>query len=486
MTRNVQPLAPHRRARRTDQPHSALGVHPSRRPLPNVAIHSLVVGLILCGSIACSTTRPAFSTRCNPYERNNRVYAPLNNELLVALGQNMLKIRDRGGPDNRMFFGNWRLGRQRFQREITAVAFVEGHTLIGFEDGRLLKVRGTGGTGENMFAIHRTDNGFRTVEGYDYYVGSHQFNSGVMGIYPADAYTFISFRNGKLLKVRGSGGSGANLFAIHETRFNFSGLSGYNYYVGDQRFRSAVVDVSHGQGVTLISLRDGRILKVRGFGGSGHNMFAVDENRNHFTGISGYDYYQGDQKFEQCASAVSILGDETLIGFWDGRILKVRGTGGTGRRMFNVREASYGFENHSESSAGYLIGSQHLSRKITTIQQAGDELLVALQRRGTLKISGTGGTGGNMFNIEWSGGEYRQASSNYPQYLLGQDRQRGYIRGITPVAGFTFFVNRYSEVLKVSGTGGEGTQMLGAQELWCDATFSAVVGCYCGEDLCAF
>lgn len=438
--------------------------------------------LLVCASVlttaACTSIGPVTSGgACDP-DGAHKVYDPNGSELLVSLGENMLKVREHGGTDRTMFDDDWRIGDQVFTSRVSAVAFVGGTTLLGFRDGRFLKIRGTGGTGHNMFAVERTGDGFRSVPGYDHYVGSHRFRSEVTGIYPAGSVTFVSFADRKLLKVRGSGGSGQNLFAIRETASSFSGLPGYDYYLGDQRFDSDVVDVSHAHGVTLISLQDGKVLKVRGTGGTGHNMFAVTERGDHFESVAGFDYYLGDQRFGRPASAVLITDTETLIAFTDGRILKVRGTGGTGRRMFNVTEASYGFRTYDGRFTDHLVGSQHLEHRILLLQPAGDELFVSVSGRGLLKIAGTGGTGGNMFNIDWTNGAYQRSSGSSAEYLRGQERSRGNVVTLSWISGLTFFVNEECEAFKVTGTGGLGREMFGAYELWCSPTTS-VVGC-CG------
>ena len=70
------------------------------------------------------------------------------------------KVRDSGDVGSAIFTGSFQIGRQLFSNKITCIEYVDGYTLIGFKDGRVAKIIGTGGTGQNMFNIKKSPNGF--------------------------------------------------------------------------------------------------------------------------------------------------------------------------------------------------------------------------------------------------------------------------------------------------------------------------------------
>src|SRR5262249_1241498 len=146
-----------------------------------------------------------------------------------------------------------------------------------------------------------TDSGFATwsTSSTVYLIGSQKFSSGVSGVYQAQGSTFIALLNRNLVKVKETGGTGYNMFAVSESDGTVTGLSGYNYWQGTQRLeaRAAGIGFSAAEGVMVLGLRDGSVLKVSGTGGTGQNMFAVQETGGTVTGVSGYNYWQGTQQF---------------------------------------------------------------------------------------------------------------------------------------------------------------------------------------------
>src|SRR5437588_440642 len=103
--------------------------------------------------------------------------------------------------------------------------------------------------------------------------------------------TFVALNDGRLLKVQGSGGTGANML-------NIDSDPQYTAYVlGTQAFNGVVSCITEVGGSTLIGFCDGRLLKVKGTGGTGANMFAVTDQGpgNEFGGVAGYNHYEGGQ-----------------------------------------------------------------------------------------------------------------------------------------------------------------------------------------------
>src|SRR5437764_2790544 len=139
-----------------------------------------------------------------------------------------------------------------------------------------------------------------------------------------------------MLKISGTGGTGHNMFAIQESSSDFSGLSGFHYYIGDQRFTGTPTAVLYRGNETLVGLGNGRLLKVTGTGGTGHNMFAVEETSNGFKTVPGFPYLVGSANFRVSVTHLSFVDGQTFIGTAKGGLLKVSGTGGSGFNVFAV------------------------------------------------------------------------------------------------------------------------------------------------------
>ena len=149
----------------------------------------------------------------------------IQSETFIALNDGRLfKVKGSGGTGTNLLnitsnpqYTKYILGTQEFDGVVSCIAQVSGSTLLGFCDGRLLKVKGTGGTGSNMFAV--TDHGpgqeFGSASGYHEYEGGQVFPSGVIGIYPIPEGMFVVLIGGMFLKVQGGGGTGHNLLNIN-------------------------------------------------------------------------------------------------------------------------------------------------------------------------------------------------------------------------------------------------------------------------------
>lgn len=343
-----------------------------------------------------------FFVFCNMKNHENKTY--------------LYKISGDGGTGQHMFGGHV-IGSQKFDSYIVSMAYINGYTFIGFDDGRILKISGTGGSGQNMFAISKVDNGFVTISGYNYLVGSHKFESSPLFIKYIEGYTIICFKNKKILKIRGAGGGGFNLFAINETSSGFGGVSGYSYYVGHQKLEDYVTNIIYNNGFTFVSTLDKRILKIRGTGGSGVNMFAVKLIDNNYHSISGYNYFSGTYRFREYVTCSLVVGDVMFFGLWDGVVIKIRGTGGTGQNLFNIKPSSNGYITYSTQYNTWLLGSQSFNTDYTIGEMnfIQDNLYITIWREKTnsiYKVKGIGGTGQNMFNYPYN--------PNYQPWILGR------------------------------------------------------------------
>lgn len=396
----------------------------------------------------------------------------VNGEIFVIMKKSgrMLKINNYGGSGHNMFAiqpsgnsfvtvpgYNYLKGVQVFSSPITDVEYTNGYTLIGFENGKILKVAGTGGTGQNMFAVTETSSGFVTVPGYSYYKGSHKFQSEITDIEYINGYTFVTFKNGKMLKVIGSGGTGYNLFAIVETSSGFNGLSGYAYYKGDAKFSGYATEVSYHGGYTFFSFNNGKMLKIANVGGTGHNMFAVTETSGGFNGLSGYPYYKGDAKFSGSVTALDQIDGKLIIGFANGKMLKVNGVGGTGHNMFAVVETSGGFSG--VSGYAYYSGHAKYAGYLTDMIDQGSYATFGFSNGKVMKVTGNGGTGANMFNASENSNGFYRTSYSYANYLSGSAAFNTFVSDLFWNGSQTILSFKNRKMLKVSYTGGSGYNM---------------------------
>lgn len=406
-------------------------------------------------------------------------------EVLVAIeGGTLLKFRAPGGTGQNLFAiqnsgGTWSslpcyshlLGSQQFPSEIRDVDFIGGFTFVSLADGRIVKINGSGGTGQNMFAINIAPGGFTGISGYSYYVGSHKFPSGIANVTDY-GQMLISFDDGRMLKIAGTGGSGLNLFAIKDNGTSYSGLPGYQYYIGDQSLGSGVTAVAGGgSGIAVfVATANGKVLKVNGLGGTGHNMFAVTPTSGGYNPVSGYNYYAGDQKFYAPVTQVFGTQSETILALADGRMLKVNGTGGTGHNMFAVYESLTSFAG--VPGYNYYVGDQKLSTHATAMAFINGNLLIGFADGKMLKVNGTGGTGHNMFAVQETANGFTTLSGY--NYLVGSTNLGSPITEIVNAGSYAWIGVGNGKLLKVNGNGGNGFNMFAVVQNQTD--FSGLCG----------
>ncbi len=312
------------------------------------------------------------------------------------------KISGSGGVGSDFLSQNL-MGDQFFEKWITCIEYVDGYTLIGFSDGKILKIKGTGGSGRYMFNVVETPNGFKQYDllHLNYLEGSHKFNNQIIDIVHVEGKTLICFEKGKILKINGSGGSGYNLFAINETATSFSNIPGYNYLVGYQILDACVTNITVVKPYTFLAFNDGRQIKIMGTGGNGENMFAIYKMNYGYRSIIGYNYLIGSAKFNGNINKSLVVNEKIIFSFDNGYLIKINGTGGSGQNMFNIKENNSGFETYSLDNAIYLLGDFKIpdGSYARDLKFVDGDLYVVLSTEFLIRITGLGGTGHNMFNL---------------------------------------------------------------------------------------
>ena len=135
--------------------------------------------------------------------------------------------------------GKW-LGEQKFSEFKGMMWVPEGNVLFvsGFLPNSsttvLVKIRGTGGGGQNMFALEPSG---RSVKGYNYRLGSQNMlvesmsYDGILELYDGVNDDGL----GKRHRIRGLGGTGDNMFALLRGQGSFDdacqSLDGYDYFI---------------------------------------------------------------------------------------------------------------------------------------------------------------------------------------------------------------------------------------------------------------
>jgi hypothetical protein len=354
------------------------------------------------------------------------------------------------------------LGDQEFSAAITSVKFISGTTMVALANGKVLKVDGTGGRGHNMFAVRETSDGcgFATLPSFHYYVGSHQFASPIIDITAVGSQTFLSLESGDMLKIDGAGGGGCNMFAVQQVACGFASLPGFHYLVGSQVFDRPVATVRGVGTETFIGLDNGAMLKIRGTGGSGCNMFAAQKTACGFATLPGYDHVIGSQAFDAPVVDVTQIGSQMLVSLQSGDVLKINGTGGGGCNMFAVENSSCGFTGLP--AFNYLAGSEHFDDAITAVRQIGTQLFFGLRNGKLLKLSGPGGGGCNMFAIQPGGCGYENLPG-FHALLGSQQLSSAITdvtQVATPTGSQTFVAASAGQLWRLNGSGGVGCAVI--------------------------
>lgn len=361
---------------------------------------------------------------------------------------------------------NYVLGTQEFFAYIKDVQVIAGKTIVILEDGKILKVNGTGGSGANMFAVTESKNGFTSVPGYSYYSGSQKFLNEIDDFDYANGYSIIS-SDDKLIKCTGLGGTGNNMYGIYEDSTTVTSASGYNYLKGYQLFNEGINDVAYVNSKLVIALEDGKVLKINGTGGTGANMFAVTEASNSFTAAPGSAYYSGYQFFENPVSKLNYLNGYLFVSIGSD-LLKITGTGGSGVNMFALTESNNNY--YTVPGYNYLKGYQKFSNEITHTSFEGGYLYVGLED-GKLLKSTVGGTGANMFAILEDSSGF--STMPFKNYYKGHMLFNNPVNQVQIINGYGF-VSTGNKMLKLNSLSGTGANMFAVYET--DDSFSSVPG----------
>lgn len=383
-------------------------------------------------------------------QKNNGIIYKFNS--LGQMGLNMWRITpwlpaNLSGSSNLM-------GYQLFAATITDMIYTaDGKTMISFGDGKVLKVSGTGGTGANMFNVTETANDFIPGSGTNYYVGHTKFLSGVNDLETVSGNTVISCSNGNMLKVLGSGGTAANMFAVTEYMYGFS--TGGAYYLGQQHFLSGVNFIYQTGTTIFVALNDGKLMKTNGIG-TGTNMFNITETSSTIT--SGGSYYIGHTKFLTPVTTMLYDGTFTFVALAGGKILKVNGLGGSAANMYAVTETTTTF---TPTCCGYYSGYCFYSSAATTIlhNPSGNRLLVGFANGNILKAFNSGGTGSNMFNATETTTGFVTTSPGSTIYLEGSASLNIGISDMKYFSSQLFVCTANSKIMKVIGDGGTAGNM---------------------------
>jgi hypothetical protein len=125
--------------------------------------------------------------------------------------------------------GKW-LGEQKFQA-FKSMMYVPEHNVlfvVGILEGGnrpvLVKIKATGGGGQNMFAL-KPDG--RSISGYNYRLGSQLMD--VQGM--SYSGNLLQIRSGSTTyEIKNVGGTGDNMFALVNNT-DCKSMSGYNYFI---------------------------------------------------------------------------------------------------------------------------------------------------------------------------------------------------------------------------------------------------------------
>ncbi|MCA0237779.1 MAG: hypothetical protein LCH81_15495 [Bacteroidetes bacterium] len=332
------------------------------------------------------------------------------------LGDNMFKITCQNGDYSNLQNTSTLIGSQDFNSPIFDMLFAEDNLLIALGDGRMIKIKGVGGTGKNMFLIEDKSDYFSSISNGNFLLGNAKFQSIPQKLLYTNSNLLISFSSKKVLKIRNVGGTGQNMFAVQESASDFISTPGYNYYIGDQAFNSIITDWIYENNETLIAFYNKKLLKIKNDGGSGHNMFAITETTTGFNSLPNYNYHIGNSIFKNGRIVkMEYIDGRLFVAFSNKLLLKIKGTGGNGENMLAISEISNGFQNVSGYS--YYEGYQNFKGNVVKLKRCGNRLAIAFDNGKIIIIKNLTSTGSNMFAIknERNEGKWEiYSGTNYP------------------------------------------------------------------------
>ncbi len=340
------------------------------------------------------------------------------------------------------------IGYQNFNfgSDVVDIKFTGADTYIALtgptsnHKGRIVKINGTGGVGPQMMGL--TEDAFGIIQGGSHFGGRQNFFAKeILFLEYMNQDLFIVFKD-EMVKVGSStlsNAAGADMFDVTiDNNQNFVWGSSSFADCGDQQFGGVATEITEIAQINSElfvctktgAFEHGKILKLSGTGGTGHNMFGVDDSPSNndfaYDPLAGYFHYSGDEFFKtsyQCyVTKIVQVGTSMMVAFRNGRVLKLQGTGGSGHHMFNVEEVNSGFGVYSLSISNYLEGSQDFENLTwaNDIDYIGGATYVTCYNGKVLKVSDNGGTGLNMFNVDANSGYgFTTTNSNSNVYMLG-------------------------------------------------------------------
>jgi hypothetical protein len=312
---------------------------------------------------------------------NNYLYVSLSDGYMFkcdpsGTGKDFLNLTPEGQP----IASSYEKGYQDFSSlfffpayvTTTLVDPVTNRFFIGLSNGKVFQALDVG-SGQNMLAID-PNNWSLSLSGYNYLIGSEDYGSYITVLKSIGGHYFVG-SDEKLTK--NELGTGQNMFVGHE--------------IGSQIFQNEVVFLESLGDALIVGLADKKTLLIQGTGGTGSNMFAVNENSNSFTNYSGYSYYIGDQQFSGQLTAVyndqnTFSGSAiTVLCFDDGTVVKTNC--GSGNNF----------------SVGHVIGSSNFGMSVSDFKKIQGDYFIGFSNGRMLKLNSLGGSGQNMWGLSDDG-----------------------------------------------------------------------------------
>jgi hypothetical protein len=390
------------------------------------------------------------------YQLGGVVFLALEDGNLVKLngggkGADMAALQEQNGTVTGLSSYNYWLGTQTFPSPVTSMAYADGMTIVSLANGVVLKVAGTGGTGQNMFAITPSGSDYVSLPNWNLLQGTQKFNVRVDRLDYVVGKLFVALDNGTLIKINGTGGTGQNMFAIQSNGSDYVNLPSRQYLAGTQVFAAPVTSLVCANNTTILGLANGLMLKVSGTGDGGQNMFDITPSGNEYVNLPGHNWLLGTEKFDVRVDRLDFVPPPPQLALTDadgklfvaldnGTLLKINGTGGMGQNMFAIQ--TNGSDYVTTRSPAYLAGTQLFTAPVTSFLYAYSTTILGLANGLMLKISGTGDGGQNMFDIAPSGSEYVNLPGH--NWLQGTQKFNASVTGLNMVNGFLWGVLRNS------------------------------------------
>lgn len=279
---------------------------------------------------------------------------------------------------------------------------------------------------------------------------------GIYKVIPISATQMYVATPHQLFKINNTGGGGQDMFNIQQYNTLYGESSSSPYYLfGYQDFSGAdysgneITDVLYidnanysfynGPPYTIISFKNGEVVKLDGIGGGGDDMFNINHNDGCTSnvypfccGSTAYScYFVGSQAFDDGRYVVKMQYIPQLnptgalvMFFNDGVSLEINNTGGGGTNMFDVTDPGGNSFAFQDGGLGYYIGDHWFNSQITSYTQMPNSVTIGLQSGKVAKVTRAGGGHQCYFVHEQGGssGDPFALSPNYdPAHIIGEE-----------------------------------------------------------------